>query len=505
MAAPYTRETNITGATNLNRELTWGEGDENMGWIISQFNALVQNTGLEAYNSGTTYSGTRYVSYSQNIYKHISSTPTTGVTPGTDGTKWQLTSIGQLVHAQGSDEYLAQGTDHEVSAQDLFDLLNSVGGITTITSSQAVTMIEAAAVVVGRLYLITTVGANEDEFIAIGADVESFNFLFGKFLGALVPFPVVGVFDGGGAKVKEIFASDPNINNRIILHKDEWSDWTGWAPIWNGNVNVKHSTFDKTYSYDLTIDNNAVISGLELQQGCLVDFSGVDTVITNLKLGAGALCTVNNASVISNVTCGRSSNVTFDGTTISDSVIEPCSTLPFTGGTFANMVFRSETVVNGVTAGAGVAIDASNPKQPVASVTNQVSRWTKVFDADFATLGMSGTSDVKTIYTAAAGEIIEDIHITGLTNIQDGSSNSIDLFFGDSMGGDVSINIGGMSNVIENTGTVLTPMSNMVINGVLPMVMTAGQEITLKGGAGVGINLASFNGAIKIYIKKVTL
>ena len=102
--------------------LTWTEEDLNfkiIGDAIQELNT--QNTSnFTAWNSGTTYGVTTpatYVSHASNTYKAIGTS--TGVTPGTDITKWVITSAGEFAHVQNTDTKLASGTSNEVTASQL--------------------------------------------------------------------------------------------------------------------------------------------------------------------------------------------------------------------------------------------------------------------------------------------------------------------------------------------------------------------------------------------------
>jgi hypothetical protein len=86
------------------------------------------------------------------MWLHIGASPTTGVTPVV-GAVWQLTSVGQLAHAQNSDTYLAFGTATEVSAGDLFVLVNTQ--LASVTLSAFNTARLAGTLLPNRTYFIT--------------------------------------------------------------------------------------------------------------------------------------------------------------------------------------------------------------------------------------------------------------------------------------------------------------------------------------------------------------
>lgn len=72
------------------------------------------------YLTGTVY----YVSYANKIYKFVGDENSTGDTPGSDPTIWEITSTNEFTHEQNSDTKLANGTDDEVTASDLRTFLD---------------------------------------------------------------------------------------------------------------------------------------------------------------------------------------------------------------------------------------------------------------------------------------------------------------------------------------------------------------------------------------------
>lgn len=76
------------------------------------------------YDAGTSYEvanppSKRYAMYNNILWKFIGASPATGVTPGTDATKWEKTYCAELAHFVGEDSVLASGTADEVTAADL--------------------------------------------------------------------------------------------------------------------------------------------------------------------------------------------------------------------------------------------------------------------------------------------------------------------------------------------------------------------------------------------------
>lgn len=108
--------------TTKGSSISWVEEDQNfiiLGDAIKELNA--QNTNnFTAWNSGISYGVTTpptYVSHNNNIYRAVGSG--TGITPGTDVTKWLITSAGEFAHTQNTDTKLAEGTSSEVTAAQL--------------------------------------------------------------------------------------------------------------------------------------------------------------------------------------------------------------------------------------------------------------------------------------------------------------------------------------------------------------------------------------------------
>lgn len=131
---------------------TWQEEDQN--WIET-YNAIkVQNSGtsLTPYAPATTYTGTVFVSYASNIWKHISPTPSTGVTPSTNPAVWQLSSAGELAHAPNTDSALASGTANEVQASVAAELLNNQ--VISVTRTAFRSLINTSALKKNRTYFI---------------------------------------------------------------------------------------------------------------------------------------------------------------------------------------------------------------------------------------------------------------------------------------------------------------------------------------------------------------
>jgi hypothetical protein len=156
IAAVVLRTTADADLTTVNRELTFAEGDSFRIAVKDFFKDIVSGAGLNPYNAGTTYTGTYYVSYNGNMYVHVGASPSTGITPGTNPAIWEEVSIGQLAHPQNSDQYLDLNGVNEVSAADLYELLNNQ--TIDITSAAFEVLRAAGTLKANRYYKITDVG-----------------------------------------------------------------------------------------------------------------------------------------------------------------------------------------------------------------------------------------------------------------------------------------------------------------------------------------------------------
>lgn len=163
IAAVVLRTTADADLTTVNRELTFAEGDAFRIAVKDFFKELVSGAGLEPYNAGTTYTGTYYVSYNGNMYVHVGASPSTGITPGTNPAIWEQVSIGQLAHPQNSDQYLDENGANEVSAADLYELLNNQ--TIDITSAAFEVLRAAGTLKANRYYKITDVGSVTSLFV----------------------------------------------------------------------------------------------------------------------------------------------------------------------------------------------------------------------------------------------------------------------------------------------------------------------------------------------------
>lgn len=165
------RTTSNPDISTKGSELTFGEGDNNFIAIYNFLKELSSGAGLNPYNPATGYTGTVYVSFGGNIYQHIAGGTSTGITPGTNPAVWQLTSIGELIHPVNQDDYLDFGGANQVSAADLYELLNNQ----TIQATQAelVAAIGSATIVPNRIYEITDLAFTTASLLLFSTSVRS--------------------------------------------------------------------------------------------------------------------------------------------------------------------------------------------------------------------------------------------------------------------------------------------------------------------------------------------
>jgi hypothetical protein len=126
-----------------------------LGTLVGFLNSI--NPGnFTDYDPGTTYIGgtTYYVSYNGNIYKFISVTDQTAVTPGTNDTVWELTSAGAFAHEKDKDQYLDYGGSNQVSAQSLALMTKEY---TVSTTNNTPTTIHTLATTSNKVYHVSYV------------------------------------------------------------------------------------------------------------------------------------------------------------------------------------------------------------------------------------------------------------------------------------------------------------------------------------------------------------
>ena len=135
-------------------QLTHEELDGNFVFLNDRISGLTSSVDVAPYNGGTTYTGSTYVSYSGNLYLHISGTPTTGVIPDSDPTKWQLVSSGVLIHEKNKDQYLDFGGANQVSASEIRSLIDNSTLILTTQSDLSDAVINGT-LIREAVYLVT--------------------------------------------------------------------------------------------------------------------------------------------------------------------------------------------------------------------------------------------------------------------------------------------------------------------------------------------------------------
>lgn len=152
------RATSYPPLTTKGSELTLGELDNNFVQLYAYLISMNSGGAVPAFNMATTYTGTKYVSYSGRIYQHISATPTVGVIPTSNPAKWAEVTLGPLVHVPNTDTKLAEGTANEVSAADLKLLVSSF--VNTVTEAALSTLVATDGLTPGRIYAVTDVVLN---------------------------------------------------------------------------------------------------------------------------------------------------------------------------------------------------------------------------------------------------------------------------------------------------------------------------------------------------------
>lgn len=135
-------------------QLTHNELDDNFTYLDNRISGMTSTVDVAPYNGGTTYTGSMYVSYAGNIYLHISGTPTTGVIPSSDATKWQLVSAGVLIHEKNKDTYLDFGGANQVAASEIKTLIDNSTLILTTYSDLSDAVVNGT-LIREAVYLVT--------------------------------------------------------------------------------------------------------------------------------------------------------------------------------------------------------------------------------------------------------------------------------------------------------------------------------------------------------------
>lgn len=110
--------------TTKGATLTGTEIDNNFILLADQITSLSNSTLIAAYNSATAYAVDAIVRYDSTLWKALAAS--TGVTPGTDASKWTEVTAGAVIHEPNKDTHLGKGTASEVAAATLKDLTTYV-------------------------------------------------------------------------------------------------------------------------------------------------------------------------------------------------------------------------------------------------------------------------------------------------------------------------------------------------------------------------------------------
>lgn len=186
------RTTSNPPLTTKGSDLTWTEGDANWIEIYNALIALNSVNGLAVYDPGTTYTGTIFVAYNQNVWKHVSGSPSTGVTPGSNPAVWQLSSVGELSHQQNTDTYMGFGTSEQVSVSEIFDIINN-RIIPVADSSAFIALQQARNLKPNRLYYCLS-----EKILVRSIDVDTYD-NFGYWVASMPDVNLHDLFDYGGS------------------------------------------------------------------------------------------------------------------------------------------------------------------------------------------------------------------------------------------------------------------------------------------------------------------
>lgn len=147
------RDTNYPPLTNKGAALTYGEMDDNFIEVYAYLVEMNQGGGVPAFSMATPYTGTVWVSYGGKIYRHIGAGTSTGQIPTSYPAVWQEVTIGELAHVQGTDQYLDKDGANEVTAAQVYDVVNNA--TITVTLASFNTLAGGNDLKVGRTYAIS--------------------------------------------------------------------------------------------------------------------------------------------------------------------------------------------------------------------------------------------------------------------------------------------------------------------------------------------------------------
>jgi len=112
--------------------LTWPEEDTNFVELYEAVFGVTDftNSGVAAYDGGTTYSEDDIVAYNGFLYTYINPVDSSGNAPP-NPTYWELTGGASLAHVQNKDQYLDLGGTYQVSAQEIRAFIDTPLDIST--------------------------------------------------------------------------------------------------------------------------------------------------------------------------------------------------------------------------------------------------------------------------------------------------------------------------------------------------------------------------------------
>lgn len=110
--AKFLRSTSNPQFTNKNATLDTAEGDNNLIELQAEINEGRGLSAVKIYDNAKEYRLDEFSAHEFNVYKYISLVPASGVVPGTDLTKWVLSSMGEFV----LDKNFVVATTAEITA-----------------------------------------------------------------------------------------------------------------------------------------------------------------------------------------------------------------------------------------------------------------------------------------------------------------------------------------------------------------------------------------------------
>lgn len=117
--------------TTKGSELEWEDMDGNLAALGAYLIAIETSGNIRAYAVDETYEAGAFVTYDSKLWRQInagSPTAVTGVTPGTDGTKWARATAADFVHEKNRDTQLVDENGDAVTATALKAIVDSGAG-----------------------------------------------------------------------------------------------------------------------------------------------------------------------------------------------------------------------------------------------------------------------------------------------------------------------------------------------------------------------------------------